>query len=830
MKKIKFSEHVLPHLVAVVVFLIITLVFFSPIFFDNKSLDQQDIQQHLGSSKVLRDYRDATGEEGLWASSMFSGMPAYLVNLQWSDGVVAGMKRVLSLYLPHPVNNIFVAFICYYILLLAFRVRPYLAIAGAIAFGLSSYMIIGLSVGHNARIGAIAFMPLVMAGIHLVFSRKRIVGFGVTAAGLAMHLRENHLQITYYLMLIVAVYGLVQLITAIREKQLREFLKSLMVLVPAAVIAAATFFGQFWAITEYTRYSIRGPSELTTPGEKGAESGLSKEYAFAYNYGIYEPMTLLIPEFYGGSSMNAFGNDQNSNSYKALVQSRDNELANQLINATSAYWGPQRGTAGPYYSGAIIVFLFVLGILFAEKKLVWWLVPLSVLSIFLSWGDAFSTFNYFMFDYLPGYNKFRSVNFALVIILFAMPLLGMTGLEKFLSGEITKQARKKLVIAASLTGGLCLLIFLFSGMGSFVKEGESQFPAWFLSALRDDRKSLLRSDAFRSLAFIFSIFILLLLNVPKKLSPTLFCGFLALMVTLDLAIVDKRYFTKDHFKRKRDNTSFEATAADLGIRQDTAYYRVYYLNPQDPGLALREARTSYYHNSLGGYHGAKMRRYQELYDSAMIADTEELLNDARTGTLDFKKYGILNMLNTKYVVYGPDIKNVIANSYANGSGWFVKVVMKVNSPAEELKKVSEVNTKEVGVIDVSKFPVQTPGFDSLSRIKVTLVTPPRITYESESSVNGLAVFSEIYYPKGWKATIDGKEVPILRADYVLRALEIPAGKHVIEFRFEPKPYLIGNKVTLASSWVLLLIVLGCLGWSLKNSDHPVNPTQSVPGR
>ena len=553
---------------------------------------------------------------------------------------------------------------------------------------------------------------------------------------------------------------------------------------------------------------------------------MSKAYAFAYNYGIYEPMTLLIPELYGGSSMNGFGNDQNSNSYKALVQSRDPEFANKLINYTSAYWGPQSGTAGPYYSGAIIVFLFVLGILFADKKLVWWLVPLSVLSIMLSWGDAFSTFNYFMFDYLPGYNKFRSVNFALVIILFAMPLLGMTGLEKFLSAEITKQAKRKLIIAASVTGGLCLLILLFAGMGSFVKEGESQLPVWFLNALRDDRKSLLRGDAFRSLAFIFSIFILLLLNIPKKLSPFLFFGFLALMVTLDLAIVDKRYFTKDHFKRKRGNTIFEATAADQGILQDKSYYRVYYLNLQDPGQALREARTSYYHNSLGGYHGAKMRRYQDLYDSAIIANTQELLTDARTGTLDFKKYRVLDMLNTKYIVYGPDVKNVIANPDANGAAWFVKEVMKVNSPNEELKKVSEVNTKEVAVVDASKFQVSALGFDSASRIKATAVKPPSITYESESSVNGLAVFSEIFYPKGWKATIDGKEVPILRADYVLRALEVPAGKHVIEFKFEPKPYLIGNKVTLASSWILLLVVLGCLGWSLKNSDYPLNPTNS----
>jgi hypothetical protein len=831
MKKIKFSEHVLPHLVAVVAFLIITLVFFSPIFFENKSLEQQDIQQHLGSSKLLRDYRNATGEEGLWASSMFSGMPAYLVNLEWSDGVVAGMKRVLSLFLPHPVNNIFIAFVCYYILLLAFRVRPYLALAGAIAFGLSSYMIIGLSVGHNARVGAIAFMPLVMAGIHLVFSRKRILGFAVMAAGLALHLRENHLQITYYLMLIVAVYGLVQLVTAIREKQLREFFKSLVVLVPAVVIAAATFFGQFWAITEYSHYSIRGPSELVNQQATQPSAGLSKSYAFAYVIGIAEPITLMIPDFFGGNGTTFFVQDQNSSTYKALVNASDNQLANRLANYSGAFWGLQSPT--PYYGGAIICFLFVLGILFADRKYVWWLVPLSVLSILLSWGESFSSFNYFMFDHFPGYNMFRSVTFALIIVLFAMPLLGMIGLEKFLSVDITKQARRKLIIAASLTGGLCLLIFLFAGMGSFMKEGESQLPAWFLNALRDDRKGLLRSDAFRSLAFIFSIFILLLLNVPKKLSPHLFFGFLALMVTLDLAIVDKRYFTKDHFKRKRDNTFFEATAADLGIKQDTGYYRVYYLNPQSPGQAWSDARTSYYHNSLGGYHGAKLRRYQELYDSAIIANTEELLNDARTGAVDFKKYGILNMLNTKYIVYGPDIKNVIANLHANGNAWFVKEVMKVSSPAEELKKVSEVNTKEVAVMDTSQFPVSeslrtTIGFDSLSRIKVTTIKPPLITYESESAVNGLAVFSEIFYPKGWKATIDGKEVPILRADYVLRALEVPAGKHHIEFRFEPKPYLIGNKVTLASSWILLLVILGCLGWSIKNSDRLINSTN--PGK
>jgi hypothetical protein len=301
MKKITFGD-IAPHLVALGIFLVVTLVFFSPIFFENKSLDQQDISQHISSAKALRDYRNATGQEGLWAPSMFSGMPAYLVNLEWSDGVVVTLKKVLTLFLPHPVCNIFAAFICYYILLLSFRVRPYLAIAGALAFGLSSYMIIGLSAGHNARIGAIAFMPLVMAGIHLAFTGKRMLGMGVTALGLSLQLRENHLQITYYLMMIVGVYGLVQLILALREKQLKEFFATLGMLIPAAVIASATFFGQFWAITEYTHYSIRGPSELVAAGVK-APDGLTKSHAFAYNYGIWEPLTLLIPQAYGGTSM-----------------------------------------------------------------------------------------------------------------------------------------------------------------------------------------------------------------------------------------------------------------------------------------------------------------------------------------------------------------------------------------------------------------------------------------------------------------------------------------------------------------------------------------------
>jgi len=813
MKKINFGTHVLPHVVAIVVFLIVTIFFFSPVFFKNQSISQHDIQQWAGSSKELRDYREKTGEEGLWVSTMFSGMPAYLVNVQWSNGIVSGLKKILSSGMPHPINDIFLAFLCYYIMLLSFGVRPYLAITGALAFGLSSYMIIGLSAGHNARIGAIAFAPLVIAGIHLAFTGRKVLGFGVTATGLALHLRENHLQITYYLAIVVVVYGLVQLMLALREKRLKEYFTTVVILLPAAVIAVGTFFGQFWAINEYTRYSIRGPSELVKAGDGKSQSGLTKEYAFAYNYGIWEPMTLLIPDFYGGSSMTAFVQDKNSASYKALVQSSDNNLANQLAGYTSKYWGPQSGTAGPYYAGAIVIFLFVIGILFAEKKYVWWLVPLVVLCILLSWGDSFKTFNYFVFDYLPGYNKFRSFNFALIILLLAMPLLGLLGLEKLIADGLDKTTKKKLLIALSVVGGFCLLLLVFAGMGSFTKENESQLPPWFMDALAADRKSMFRADAFRSLVFIVLAFVIIYFEVWKRFSLVAFCAALALLTLIDLAVVDKRYFTKDNFQRKRNgNVDQQMTNADQEILKDKSNYRVYNLQG-----AMAEANTSFFHQSIGGYHGAKMRRYMDLYDSCIVPETNKFIADAQSGKLDPQHYNTLNMLNVKYVVFGTERDNIILNRGANGSAWFVQRVEKASSPTDELKKTCGLNTRMEAVIDESKFKIPAVSADSSATITIAEHKPNYLKYESQSAADGLAVFSEIYYPKGWKASIDGKPAEILRADYVLRALALPAGKHTIEFRFQPDAYFVGNKVTLAASWILLLTLLGSIGWTLKQT-------------
>ncbi|HCW06466.1 MAG TPA: hypothetical protein DGG95_03765 [Cytophagales bacterium] len=546
------------------------------------------------------------------------------------------------------------------------------------------------------------------------------------------------------------------------------------------------------------------------PNSSTDANGLSKGRAFEYNDGIGESLALLIPDIYGRNGSYFFVEDQNSESYKALANSGDNQMANQLANYTYAYIG-DGGAA--YYAGAIIVFLFVVGIFLVDKKWLWWVLPLCVLSILLSWGANFSSFNYFMFDYFPAYNKFRSVTFAVIITLFLMPLLGMLGLEKLFELGWTNETKKKLLMAFGVTGGLCLLVILLVGMSDYTRTGESQLPAWFSKALQSDRKGMARADAFRSIGFILPIFIILYFNLVKRISENVFFGVLIFFVTIDLSMVDKRFLTKNNYVRKHE-TPFAKSASDDVILQDKSYYRVY--NLRSP---WNEAGTSYLHHSIGGYHGAKIRRVQDLYDSCITQETQQMIANLQKGNPGFENCQALNMLNAKYIVYGPDANNVLQNPAANGNAWFVKRIEQVSSPTEELKKIDQVNTKEVAVIDNSKFKVADIKADSAASIKVLEFDNPKyLKYESQSSTDGLAVFSEIYYPKGWHAFIDGKESDILRADYVLRALAIPAGKHTIEFKFEPKPYTIGNKVTFASSWAVLLIVLGCFGWSLKKNE------------
>lgn len=811
MKSINFSKHILPHIVAVVVFFVTTVAFFNPIFFDNKSLEQHDINQWKGGAQELLEFREKTGDEGLWTNSMFGGMPGYLINVQWDDTIVGKTKLIMSLFLPHPVQNIFLAFVSFYILLLCFKVRPSLAIAGALAFGLSTYMIIGLGAGHNSRIGAVAFMPMVLGGIHLAFNRNRLLGGGLTAIGLALQLRENHLQITYYLLLMVLIYGAVELFDSIRNKQFISFTKTIGILIIAALIALGTFAGKLWSTLEYSKYSIRGKSELSANRSSGEKTGLTKDYAFQYSNDPLGPMTLLVPNFLGGGYGDYLVQNEDSETLKALQQSGDSQMANQLARYSSSFWGEK--PPAPYYVGAIACLLFVIGLTFADKKYRIWLGLAGLLGVLLSLGDSFSSFNYFMFDYFPGYNKFRSVTFAIIITFIAFILLGFVGLEKLISSEWNKQIKKRFLIAAGAISGLCMLMILFAGTASFLKPGEEQLPVWFTNALKSDREALMRSDAFRSLVFILLASLAIYFHVVKKYSVQILGLILTLLVLIDTITIDKRHFGEANYKRKSDKSFIQPTEADKQILKDGGVYRVYNLQ----GDAMSEARTSYHHMSLGGYHGAKMRRYQDFYSNCIEKQRSELISGIQKGKTDFSSYDAINMLNAKYLTFGPGKNDFIKNDAAMGNAWLVGKINAVNNPDEELSTTCESDLNSSAVVDISKFNLGRDLSLDSGYIELTEYQPNRLVYKANLDGDALAVFSEIYYPIGWTATIDGKEQEILRANFILRALEIPKGSHEIVFEFKPKAYAVGNSITLTSCVILLLLVLGSVGYSIKQS-------------
>jgi hypothetical protein len=685
-------------------------------------------------------------------------------------------------------------------------------VVGAIIFGFSSYMIIGIAAGHNARIGAIAYMPLVIAGIHLALTGRRLLGFGITTAALALHLRVNHLQITYYLLLTVVVYGIIMLISKAKNGELKDFAMNIGLLVIGAVIAVTSFFGEIWATYEYSAYSMRGKSELTLENGDSGVDGLEKSYAFQYSNGILEPFTLFIPNVFGGSSSNYLVSDPESETYRALQRSGDQQAANQLARFSSSYWGSQ-SAAAPYYAGAASLLLLMLGLLFAERKIKIWLVIVFSMGIILSWGSNFSTFNYFMFDHFPGYNKFRSVTFTIVLAVLAISLLGCLGLEKLLKLGFTKETKKKLLIALGVSAGFCLFLTLLAGAFNLTGQYDSQLPVWFSTALQKDRAQILRADAFRSFLYILITFAVIWFILQKKLNSTIGGLLLVLVFVIDLWSVDARYLNKDNFKRSPSRAFFAETEADKFISQDPSIsYRVYNLSSP-----FNDAKTSYHHKSLGGYHGAKLRRYQDLYDLALVPQTQQLIDKIRSGEEDLSELGVINMLNTKYFLAGTTKNAVLQNDYAYGNAWFVDQVDFVNNPDEEIEALSGTDLNIIAVVDQSKFSVKANNLDSLRSIKLTSYSPNQLIYESNSSTSNLAVFSEIYYPKGWKAFIDNEPIEIARANYVLRALEVPAGKHRIEFRFEPQSYFVGNKITLVGNVLVLLILLGTLGIQLRET-------------
>jgi len=802
-----------PYLAAVLAFIIISVIYFSPLL-EGKRILQSDIVNHQGMSKEISDFRKDTGKEALWTNSMFGGMPAYQISVLYKSNLVGYLDTVFTLGLPHPANLVFLYFLGFFFFLLVMKVDPWLSMAGAIGFAFSSFFFIIIGAGHNSQAHAIGYIAPVLAGIILTFRKKYILGGITTAIFLSLELYANHPQITYYMMLLAVILGAAELVSAIRDKYLPSFMKALVVLLIAGTFGIATNITSLWATYEYGKYTIRGKSELTTEKENRT-SGLDKNYATQWSYGVSETMTLMIPGFFGGGESKL---GESSNVAKALRANNvpEENVQQFLQQPMPTYWGAQPFTSGPVYIGAIICFLFLLGLMIVKGPVKWGLLAATLLSVMLAWGHNFMAFTDFFLTYFPGYNKFRAVSMTLVIAEVAMPILGILAVkELFESKEDRKVLFRKLIIAAGVTAGIALffallpdLFFNFVGRGDGRLSKELQFPDWLMQGLRDDRKSMLRMDSLRTAVFILLGAGILWAGLFKKLKLQYVYLILAVLILADMYPVAKRYMNNDSFTSKsRVDNPIQASPADEQILQDKSLdYRVFNVTGGDP---FSDSRTSYFHKSIGGYHGAKLRRYQEVIDNQISKNN----------------MAVLDMLNTKYLIVPDEKRNPVAqmNPGALGNAWFVSSVKLVDTPDAELNALTKFNPKDTAIVDkrfADALKTFTPGRDTTGFIRMTQYQPNDLMYEYRSSIPAFAVFSEIYYPKGWNAYIDGKAADHFRANYILRAMILPAGEHKVEFKFEPTVYFLGEKISLVSSLILIILVIVLVFFEARKAFRP----------
>ena len=800
------KEKVLPHLIAVFLFWLCTAIYFKPAVFEGKSLKQGDAVTWTGNAQEIAEHRKKYGEEPLWTNAMFSGMPAYTISVIYNGEILEYLEDSSRWLLPYPVSIIFVSLICFYIFGLSLRMSPVAAAFGAVAFTFFSFNIVSIEAGHNSKVRAMTLAPLVLAGMAYAFQRKWLWALTLMALGTAMQIRAGHYQITYYLAFLAGFYGLSELIHAINKKDLKNFGMAVAVLAAGGGLGVATNAGRLMTLMEYSPYSMRGKPELTIKdANKPKDGGLDKDYVFSWSNSKMETFTLLIPHFFGGSSSEAFP--------------KKSEVAKYFEGGEQGqfpfYWGDQPFTSGPVYAGAIVCFLFILGLFILEGRAKWWLLAATLFSIMLSWGRNFEVLNYFLFDNLPGYNKFRAVTMAIFIAQLAMATLAALSLARLFEFQNIPDGLKKLGWASGIAGGLCLIFFLMPDLaGEFSSPNDAQIgggkplPGEFIQALASDRMDMLTSDALRSFAFILMAALLVFRVLKSKLKPLYATLAIALLGFTDIWSVDKRYLNKDNFEKVFWTDQFQPTAADQFIlSQKGLNNRV--LNLNNP---FNESKTSYYHKSIGGYSPVKIRRYQDLIENDLTAEIQDVGNTLRAGaaSLDFlRRERILNMLNTRYIKYSDEANGVLVNPFAMGNAWFVQNVQTVNSPDEEMAATRSFDPATTAIVDKQKFQVSGTQFGAGGTATLTEARGNLLKYSVENPSNGLLVFSEIYYAEGWTATIDGKESPVIRANYVLRAMEVPAGKHEIVFRFEPKSFSNGNRISLFSS----IAVLGLLGFT-----------------
>lgn len=842
----------IPHIAAIVIFAVITLIYFKPML-SGKELKQGDIDRHKGMSKEIADYRITKKAEPLWTNSMFGGMPAYLISTLYPNNFIGKLDNVFKLFIPLPAGYVFLYFLGFFILLLCLNIDPWLSIIGAVAYGLSSYFLIILEAGHNSKANAIGYLPALLGGFILLFRGKQWIGIALITLFTCMEINCNHFQITYYGYILIGVVSIGYLIQLFKAKKNSVIISALIFGSLGTIIGILPNSSMILTTMEYGKYSTRGKTELTIDADlksnKGnTTSGLDKNYATQWSYGIGETFTFLIPDFKGGAS-SAIGQ-----AYPDALKKTSPDYRDAVANS-NAYFGDQPFTSGPVYIGAILMFLCFLGMFIVKNPIKWPLFIATILTIALSWGSNFMGLTNFFMDFVPGYNKFRAVSMILVVAELTIPLLAMLALNELIKfKDINEQIQLRLIkktvklktllfISVSAVGGICAIGYIapsaintFSAhneaeimISQYVQGGnpESQVRPYvtdLMPQLEKARMEIFKSDAIRSLVFILLAFGAIYFYLTGKLKKEMLFAAVGIFVLIDLWSVGTRYLNDKSFITKQENQQnlqAKSLADDEILKDKTLGYRVLNLTLN----TFNDAQTSYYHKSIGGYHGAKLKRYQELIDFQLMPNNgggeigffrqnagKAFTSDSAINAL-MGQLNVINMLNTKYFIIpgGGEQRTEIPleNKQANGPAWFVKQLKFVNSADSEIVSVGKINTKTTAVVN-EKFITELGlkrTYSGDGTINLTAYEPNELTYECNSGSDNFIVFSEIYYPKGWNAYVNGNLVPHAQVNYVLRGLPIKAGKSTIVFKFEPTAYYKGNTYALIGS-ILVLVVIG----------------------
>jgi len=836
-------KKILPHLIAVAIFLIVAVIYCKPAL-QGKVVQQLDIQGWRGMAQQSFEFKDKYGHYPLWSNSMFSGMPAYQIAFDPRTKITVGyLASVLTLGLPVPISFFFLACICFYFLCVVAGANPWVSIIGGLAYAYSTFDPIIIAVGHNTQMISIAYAPAVLAGLLLLFQKKYWSGFAITALFSSFLIAANHVQIVYYTLVIALIMTIAFLIKSYKEKQLLSAIKSSALGLLAGLLGLACLAVSMMPTYEYAKESMRGgKSELTSEikGNK-TKGGLDKDYAFRYSFGFGETFTFIVPGLYGGSNG---GNEYTTSSKFVDKFSQIGVPEDQALQYADklSYWGDQLGTAGPVYLGAIVCLLFIFGIVYLKSWYKWWLIAASILGVLLAYGSNLKGFNYFLFDYLPFYSSFRAPTMALVIPQLCFPLLGVLALSKFISNDIDiAEAWKKLKTTAIISGVIIVLLAGFYMMASFRGPGDKDFrdnlkqnmmhvapgqqappqmeqqadqtSRSIIEALQSDRQSLMGKDLLRSLILIGLALLLMGLYLKKKVSAKILVAALIILTGYDLLGVALRYLNSDNFVEPEDfESAFIPTQADLQILKDPDHdnFRVFNETFGDP---YSDGITPYHFNAIGGYHPAKL----------------DLYNDIITMQLSKGNMEVFDMLNTKYfIVQNPQTGKPMAelNPNAFGNCWLVKGIKYVDNADQEMAALDSTDLKDTAVVE-TKFNAKitaAPKYDSVAYIKLVQNRNDTIDYRISAPSPQFAVFSEVYYPKGWEVYIDGTKADYVKTDYVLRGMYIPAGNHEIEWRFEPVSFYTGRTISIIANILIALILIAAIifyGMKKKKPDAHV---------